>query len=127
MKKKYVYMKEKYNIVIKAPYKELIDNIIYILGLSHYYNLLKNESKNNYVSMNFLNNSTAIVEFCAIMPDNIKYLDFAICNSLNNVFGRQSFQCITCIPPNIMLDIIKNEDIYNNHSKLIKKILKDKN
>ena len=123
--KKYVYMKEKYNIVIKAPYKDQIENIIYILALSHYYNLIKNEFKDNYISMNYLNNSTAIVEYCSIMPDDVKHLNFAICNTLTSVFGKQSFLCITCIPPKIILDLIKNEDLYVDHSKLIKKILKD--
>lgn len=46
-------MNEKYKLVNKKPYKNQIDNIIYVLGLSHYYNLIKKESK-NYLSVNYL-------------------------------------------------------------------------
>jgi HrpA-like RNA helicase len=122
-KEKYDYIKEKYNIIQKKPYTDFIHNIIYVLALSHYYNLIKQESTINYTSLNFLNNSKAIVEYCPIMPDRIEYLQFAICDNLVDAFGRKSFKCITCIPSNILLDLIKNENLYVDHSKLIKKTL----
>ena len=123
-KDKYDHMKDKYNIVTKSPYKDFTLNIIYVLALSHYYNLIKQDLDNNYISVNFLNNSKAVAEYSAIMSDNIDHLEFAICENLVDAFGNKSFQCITSIPSNIMLDLIKNENLYINHSKLIKKILK---
>ena len=120
--KRYIYMKTKYNIVNKEPYTDKNSNIVYILGLSHYYNLIKKESKMNYLSMNYFKNSTAVIEYLAIIPDNlnIKHSEFAICHTLVNAFGKKSFQCITQLPKNILLDLLKYENLYINHSKMIK-------
>ena len=124
--KRYLYMKTKYNIIIKEPYTDKIENILYIIGLSHYYNLIKKESKINYLSMNYFKNTGAIVEYMAIMPDTMymKHTEFAICHMLVSAFGKKSFQCITQLPPKILLDLIKNEKLYIDHSKLIKSKLK---
>jgi HrpA-like RNA helicase len=111
-KKKYEYIQEKYNLINKTPYSNQIDNIIYVLGLSHYYNLVKKESKMIYTSVNYLKNSSASLEFSEIMPDslNIKHMDYAICHTLVNAFGNKSFQYITELPKKIIADIIKNEN-----------------
>jgi len=107
--KKYEYMKEKYNIINHKLYSEKLDNMLYVLGMSHFFNIIKKESKTNYKSINFLKNSVAPVEFCPIMPTDITYNDYAICHSLVNAFGNKSFICITQIPKNIMSDILKNK------------------
>jgi hypothetical protein len=120
---RYAYMNEKYNLVNKKPYTNQMDNIIYIIGLSHYYNLIKKEGK-NYVSINYLRNSNATIKYMTIMPESVKKNSFAICNTLIDAFGKKSFQCITQLPNNILLDIIKNENLYIDNSKIIKKELK---
>jgi len=107
---KYTKMKDKYKIVNKVPYEDKIDNIIYILGLSHYYNLIKKESK-MYSSMNFLKKSSAVIEYTEISRNNVdnKDMKYAICHSLSDAFGKKSFQCITQLPQKIISDLIKNE------------------
>ena len=72
--KQYEYMKTKYNIIVREPYSDIVKNIIYVLGLSHNYNLLKKMGKNKYKSLNYLNNSHDTLRF--EMPPNflIHYL-----------------------------------------------------
>ena len=123
-KEKYDYIQQKYKIIMKKPYTDFIQNIIYVLALSHYYNLIKQDATMYYSSLNFLLNSKAMLEFIDIMPENVDYLQFAICENLVDAFGKKSFRCNTCIPPNIMLDLIKNEYLYIDHSKLIKSKIK---
>ena len=105
--KRYIYMKEKYKIINKDPYNDIIDNIIYVLGISYQYNLIKKVNKITYQSLNFFKNSTANIEYCEIMPTNIQYTDYAICNTFVSAFGNKSFQCITQIPKHIMQNINK--------------------
>ena len=100
----YEYMNNKYKIVKIKPYSEKINNIIYTLGLSHKYNLIKQKSKLKYTSLNYFKNSDADIEFCEIMGD-IKLSEYAICHTLVNAFGNKSFQCITQIPSNILKDM----------------------
>jgi HrpA-like RNA helicase len=104
---RYLYMNEKYKLVSKKPYDNIIDNIIYTLGISHYYNLLKKQSK-NFVSVHYLRNSTAEIEHIDIMQ-NKKTHNYAICNTLVNAFGQKAFQCITQLPNHIITDIMKYE------------------
>ena len=72
--------------------------------------------------MNLFKNSQAIVEYSPIMPDNnnIKHTEFAICHTIVSAFGQKSFQYITQLSKNILLDIIQNKNLYIDHSKLIK-------
>ena len=93
---KYNYMKEKYNLDYIKPYDDLIDNIICVLSISYKYNLIKNKSKLNYESINYLNNSQANVQYINFMS-NIEYSEFAICYTLVNAFTNKSFQFITQI------------------------------
>jgi hypothetical protein len=58
-----------------------------------------------YSSLNYLKNSEANIEYCAIMPSNIKHLEYAICHTLVNAFGKKSFQCITQLPKHIIDDM----------------------
>lgn len=105
---RYNYMNEKYNLIKIKLYDNLIDNIIFVLGLSHNYNLIKQKSKLKYLSINYLKNSEADIEYCNIMPE-IKHTEFAICHTLVNAFANKSFQCITQIPKFIIDDIKSNE------------------
>ncbi len=109
----YEYMKTKYNIIGKEPYSDIVKNIIYVLGLSHNYNLLKKTGKNKYKSLNYLTNSETILQYCDIINKNINEHNNVICNTLVNAFGKQSFQCITSIPNNIMSDLINYEKNLN--------------
>ena len=94
---RYDYMNEKYNLVKIKQSDSIIDNIINVLKLSHSYNLIKLKVKNKYTSINYLKNSEADIKYCAIMPDNIKHTQYAICHTLVNAFGNKSFQCLTQI------------------------------
>ena len=104
---RYIYINEKYKLVMNKPYDNNIDNIIYTLGISHYYNLLKKQSK-DFVSVHYLRNSTAEIEHIDIMQ-NKKPHNYAICNTLVNAFGQKAFQCITQLPNHIITDIMKYE------------------
>ena len=109
----YSYMNNRYNLVCKkTPYEKQSDNILYVIGLSHYYNLLMKEAKNIYTSINFMENSVASVEYFIFTPPIETHTNFIICNSLVNAFGRKNFKCISQIPDQIMSDIVSNEKIY---------------
>jgi len=101
---RYEYMNNKYKVVKIKPYSDITNNIIYTLGLSHKYNLIKQKSKLKYTSLNYFKNSDADIEFCEIMGDT-KLTEYAICHTLVNAFGNKSFQCITQIPSNILKDM----------------------
>ena len=103
---RYEYMNNKYNIIKIKLFDNLIDNLLYILGLSHHFNLIKKKNKLIYSSVNYLKNSEANIEYCTIMPNDIQHSEFAICHTLVNAFGNKSFQCITQIPKNILNKII---------------------
>jgi HrpA-like RNA helicase len=113
----YEQMNIKYKLIEKKPYinKDESDdkqkNILYVLAMSNYYNLIKKEAKNVYTSINFLSNSVAPVEYSIVTPLPKTNAKFAICNSLVNVFGNKSFQCITEISDEIINDMIKEEKI----------------
>lgn len=117
---KYEYMRSKYNIINSEPYKTKEENIIYVLGLSHYFNLLQREAKDMYSSLNFIENSTAKIEYSGFVPPIKVHTKFVICHSLVNAFGNKSFIGITQIPNNIMFDIAKNEKLYKNHNNKLK-------
>lgn len=119
----YEHMKNKYKIIQSKPYDDNNTNILYILGYSHYYNLLQKDVNNMYVSVNFIENSKAPLEFFTLTPIAKIHTNFVICHSLANVFGKKNFQCLTQIPNNIISDIIKKEDVYFNHQVLLKKNL----
>ena len=121
---KYQYMKLKYNIINSEPYKIKEDNILYILGISHYFNLLQREAKDIYTSLNFINNSTTQIEYSCFIPPIKMHTTFVICNSLINAFGNKSFICISQIPNYIIFDIINKEKLYKNHNEKFKKYIK---
>ena len=93
-------MLTKYNIVSISPYKDKIDNILYTLGLSHKYNIIKKDN-NNYTSINFLNNTNAKAKYANITKLSKEKPKYAISYTLADVFGRQEFRCITYIPDKI--------------------------
>ena len=94
-------MLTKYNIVTKSPYKDKIDNILYTLGLSHKYYIIKNDNNKTYSSINFLNNTSAKAKYANITKLSKQRSKYAICYTLSDVFGRQEFRCITNIPDKI--------------------------
>ena len=120
---KYDYMKKKYNLINSEPYNYKEENILYVLGLSHYFNLLQRETKDIYTSLNFINNSTTNIEYSIFVPPIKLHTTFVICHSLVNAFGNKKFICISQIPNNIMFDIAKNEKLYKNDNVYFKKIL----
>ena len=122
----YEYMKTKYKLIQAKPYEDIEINILYVLAYSHYYNLLSKEANNIYTSINFVENSTAPLEYFTLTPPVKTHTNFVICNSLSNVFGRKSFQCLTQIPDSIIIDILKTEDTYFDHQISLNKIIKTK-
>jgi pre-mRNA-splicing factor ATP-dependent RNA helicase DHX15/PRP43 len=100
----YIEMKEKYILIKIEPFKEMVDNIYYVLAISHYFNLLKYKD-GKYTSRHYINNSTALGEFSKLEKTNNKLTDYAICTGLTEVFGKKSFKCITHIPDNIIKKI----------------------
>ena len=111
----YQRIQTKYNLIKKSQSDEDIANpesrLLYILAMSHYYNMLKKEGKNIYVSLHYLNNSTAPVEYALFTPKPDINTNYVISYSLTNVFGNKSFQCISQIPDNIINQIKQLEDI----------------
>ena len=97
---RFAQIKEKYIRISIEPFKKQIDNIYYILGLSHFFNLLKKVG-NEYESQHFLTNSTANGEFCKLIT-NSNLSEYAICHGLSDGFGRKGFKCITHLSPEIM-------------------------
>ena len=93
---RYTHMNEKYNLMTIKPFDNLFDNILCVLNISHKFNLIKNTSKINYESINFLINSEAKVQYCNFMF-NTNPTENAICNTLVSAFGNKSFQCVTQI------------------------------
>jgi hypothetical protein len=119
---KYEYINSKYDIIKKKPYSELQNNLYYVLGMSHYFNMLTKSNKTSYKSINYLHNTNTSLEFSVITPVN-KHEKVAICNSLSNAFGRESFSCITLIPDNIVKDMIENEQFNFDHKIKLKELL----
>jgi HrpA-like RNA helicase len=105
----YKYMKDKYKIVNREPYDNLNDNILYCLAKSHHHNLLRQIRGEIYTSIYFLNNSEANILYSAVTPskNQSNQSKYCICNSLNNLFGKKNFNCISIIPTNIIKDIEK--------------------
>ena len=97
----YDYMKKKYRLVKLEPMEELMDNIYYILCLSHKLNLLEKQTKSIYTSVNFLENSLAPLEYSMATKKPNKPDQYVICHSLINAFGNKYFQCITNVPDKI--------------------------
>ena len=101
---KFTAMKEKYIRISIPPFKNLNDNIIYSLGLSHYFNLIR-KIDDNYESQHYLLNSVAKGEFCKLIKkaSGTEYArEYAICSGLSDAFGKKSFKCITHISKEIM-------------------------
>ena len=120
---KYEHMNDKYYLIKNKSYDDKNKNILFILAMSHYYNMLTKENRNMYTTVNYLKNSIASLEFSDLTPDNnSNNSTFAICHVLSNVFGKKNFQCNTKIPNDIMKDIIK-EDLYFNHKSKFKKLI----
>jgi HrpA-like RNA helicase len=117
----YEYILSKYNLINAKPYTDIQSNILYVLAMSHYYNLLSKDNKNMYTSINFMENTTALVEYCKITSIS-SHTNFVICHSLSNVFGRKSFNGISQIPDSIIKDISLNETLYNTHLAKFKKL-----
>uniref|UniRef100_A0A6C0ECL4 Helicase ATP-binding domain-containing protein n=1 Tax=viral metagenome TaxID=1070528 RepID=A0A6C0ECL4_9ZZZZ len=92
-KKNYKYMNKKYNLITIDPYEDNINNILYVLGKSHLYNLIR---YNNTV--NFKKNTTANLEFLRITVTNKNNYEYSIFHSLINRFDRKVFNIITKIP-----------------------------
>ena len=97
--KNYKYMNKKYNLIPIEKYDDINNNILYILGKSHLYNLIKNNS-----TVNYINNSKAIIEFSRITINNKNNYENSICHSLINRFGRKVFTIVTKIPNFIKLN-----------------------
>lgn len=97
---KFESIKEKYIKITIKPFKDNLDNVYYILGLSHYFNLL-NFNKNEYTPVHSIIETIGQGEF-------LKFVDVknpshnAIFYELSNAFGKKSFKCITHIPANII-------------------------
>jgi hypothetical protein len=97
----YDYMKKKYRLVRSEPMEELLDNIYYVICLSHKLNLLEKQTKSIYTSVNFLENSLAPLEYSMATKKPDKPDHNVICHSLINAFGNKYFQCITNVPDKI--------------------------
>ena len=108
--KDFEHMEDKYKIVNGKPYKEMDKNLLYVLALSHQYNMMKRQ-RGMFMSMNFLKNSEAYIEFCELVKESNNMSEYAVCMSLNNVFGKKHFSCVSMIPKDIMRDLISNEKI----------------
>jgi HrpA-like RNA helicase len=93
---RYTHMNEKYNLMTNKPFDSLFDNILCVLKISHKFNLIKNTSKINYESSNYLKITEAKVQYCNLMF-NTNPTEYAICTTLVNAFGNKSFQCVTQI------------------------------
>jgi HrpA-like RNA helicase len=116
----YTHMKTKYKLIQHSPYENTDTNILYVLGYSHYYNLLQKEANNIYTSINLVDNSIAPLEYFVLSPPVKTQTNFVIFHSLSNVFGRKSFQCLSQIPDSIIADIMESEDTYFNHKISLK-------
>ena len=92
-KKTYTYINKKYKLIDIEPYDKIDNNILYILGKSHKFNLIKNNS-----TVNFKTNSKAVIEFSKVTTMNKNKCDYAICHRLVNRFGRKLFGGVTQIP-----------------------------
>jgi pre-mRNA-splicing factor ATP-dependent RNA helicase DHX15/PRP43 len=113
----YTHMKDKYELINSQPYEDEAKNILYVLLISHYYNLLKKETNNQYTSLNFLKNTTAPVEYFMLTPPTKSYSNFVICHSLINMFENKFYQCVTQIPDDIINDFTNKEQISKNKNK----------
>ena len=94
---KYEQMNEKYLKLKPKKSKNTNDNLINVLSIAFSYNLLKKNVGSFYKSKNFPENSRAPLEFSFLMPKVNAKSKYAICNSLNNVFGNKNFSCITIV------------------------------
>jgi HrpA-like RNA helicase len=122
--KSYEHMQTKYKLIQAKPYEDPILNIQYIIAYSNYYNMLFKEANNIYTSINYVENSTAPLEYFILTPPIKTHTDFVVCYSLGNVFGRKSFKCLSQIPKSIIKDIFSTEDVYFDHLKKYKQFLK---
>jgi HrpA-like RNA helicase len=114
----YEYIQSKYKLIQRKPTENINDNIIYILAMSHYYNLLHKDSATMYTSLHYIQNSIAAIEYIFIMPNIQTHTNYIISYSLSNVFGKKSFQCLTQIPDSIIQLMKKNENLpYLNRLK----------
>jgi pre-mRNA-splicing factor ATP-dependent RNA helicase DHX15/PRP43 len=101
----YDYMKDKYKLGIRNPYSNNSDNILYVLGYAYNYNLLIKKGS-EYTTINYNNNSKANLEWSIFTePKETKNI---VCLSLVNMFGKKLFKCLSCIPDNIIVDIMKD-------------------
>jgi HrpA-like RNA helicase len=98
-KKKYTYINKKYNLINIEPYEKLENNILYVLGKSHLYNLINKDNQ----TINFRHNSKATLEFSCVTKTNKDYFEYTICYQLINRFNKKLFRCITKIPKSIKI------------------------
>ena len=97
----YKYINNKYKVLLTKPFNNINDNILYVLCISHYFNLLIHQNNKIYKSINYLVNTTSPIEFSEIT--NSKTLQkYGICHNLIQYNGKQLFKCITLIPNNII-------------------------
>ena len=101
----YDYMKDKYKLGIRDVYSNNSDNILYVLGYSYNYNLLTKKGS-EYSTVNYNNNSKANLEWSILTE--AKETKNIVCLSLVNMFGKKLFKCLSCIPDNIIVDIMKD-------------------
>ena len=101
---------DKYINIKTKPYENIIDNILFILGYSHYFNLIKKD-KTNYKTLFYLENSEANIEFSDFVSPIASNIasDYAICQDLSNAFGNPSFKCVTQIPQQIINNLNKED------------------
>jgi hypothetical protein len=98
-KKDYKYMNKKYELVTNTDYNKLEDKILYVLGKSHLFNLIHNNS-----TIYFDNNTKAKMEFFKITKINNNNYKYSICHSLVNRFNKKLFIGITKIPNHIIIN-----------------------
>jgi pre-mRNA-splicing factor ATP-dependent RNA helicase DHX15/PRP43 len=92
----YKQMNVKYKLITISPYNDIYDNIMYVLGKSYLFNLIKNN-----MTVNFLHNSKAKFEYSKSVTVNKNKYDYAICYNLTNKFGKKVFVGVTEIPNHI--------------------------
>ena len=92
-------LNKKYNLINIEPYEKLENNILYVLGKSHLYNLINKDNQ----TINFRHNSKATLEFSCVTKTNKDYFEYTICYQLINRFNKKLFRCITKIPKSIKI------------------------
>jgi pre-mRNA-splicing factor ATP-dependent RNA helicase DHX15/PRP43 len=99
-------IKEKYIQINIKSFKEINDNIYYVLALSHYFNLIKKVGE-TYETQHFLNNSVAKCDIMKLYNKTEVNEEYAICYELSDFNTKKLFKGITHINKTIINKIIK--------------------